>query len=151
MYGIELKLSGVQSHNSLGIDERHHAPLRRTFRKMRAQYHRFDPEVTLRLAVKAGTNTLGPRGHVRTKLAFRIDPAFAAVYAKRPRRSDRVAALNLAGREMAIIVEELRIQQALLSKLPPTTRYNIVPGEDVLVYKEEQKAWIGPHQVEKIM
>ena len=32
--GIELRISGVESHNSLGIGERLHAPLRRIFRKI---------------------------------------------------------------------------------------------------------------------
>lgn len=32
LHGIELQLSGVKSHNSIGIGERYHAPIRRTFR-----------------------------------------------------------------------------------------------------------------------
>lgn len=109
----------------------------RKFRKIRAQYPRLDPEVALRLAVKAGNDTLGLRGNVPTKLVFGIDPAFAAVNAKFPHQRDRMAALDVVRRKMATIAAEPRIQQALRSKLPPATRYSISPGDEVFVYREE--------------
>lgn len=48
-------------------------------------------------------------------------------------------ALETVKREMAAIAAELRIKQSLRSKLPPATKYDIKPGDDVLVYREKEK------------
>lgn len=150
LHGIDLQLSGVESHNSIGIGERYHAPLRRIFRVIHSQYPKLDPELALRLAVKAANDTLGPEGHVPSKLVYGVDPAFPVVNAKHPKQRERMAALQTARREMSTIAAELRVRQALRSKLPPATRYDIKPGDDVLVYREKEKEWLGPHRVTKI-
>lgn len=93
VHGIDLQLSGIQSHNSIGIGERYHAPLRRIFRVIRSQYLRLDPEVALRLAVKAANDTLGPEGHVPSKLVYGMDPAFPVENAQHPAQRDRMGAL----------------------------------------------------------
>lgn len=58
--GIELQLSGVASHNSIGVGERYHGPLRRVFRKVRHAYPSLDPELALRYAVKGINDKTGP-------------------------------------------------------------------------------------------
>ena len=141
IHGIDLQLSGTESHNSLGIGERYHAPLRRIFRVIRAQYPKIDPEIALRLAVKAANDTLGPDGRVPSRLVYGVDPALQVVNAHLPAQRERMAALEAAKREMATISAELRIQQALRAKLPPATRYDIKPGDDVLVYREKENEW----------
>lgn len=50
-----------------------------------------------------------------------------------------MAALETAKREMATITAEARIKQALRSNLPPATRYDVKPGDEVLVYREDNK------------
>lgn len=151
LHGIDLQLSSIQSHNSIGIGERYHAPLRRIFRVIRSQYPKLDPEIAIRLAVKAANDTLGPDGRVPSRLVYGIDPAFSVVNAQLPAQKERMAALETAKREMAMISNELRIQQALRSKLPPATKYDTKPEDDVLVYREEEKEWLGPHRVIKMM
>lgn len=151
LHGVELQLSGTQSQNSLEIGERYHAPLRRIFRVIRSQCPKLDPEIALRLAVKASNDTLGPDGRVPSRLVYGVDPALAVVNAKIPAQRECMAALEAETREMATITAELRIQQALRSKLPPATKYDIKPGDDVLIYREDDKEWMGPHRVTKMM
>lgn len=119
--GIKLQFSGVEIHNSLGIGERYHALLRRTFRVIRACYLKLNPEVALRLAVKAANDTLGPDGHVPSRLVYGVDPSFPVVNARLPAQRERMKALETAKKEMATVTAELRIQQALRSKLPRAT------------------------------
>ena len=150
LHGVELQFSGVESHNSIGIGERYHAPLRRVFRVIRSQYPNLDPEIALRLAVKASNDTLGPDGYVPSRLVYGVDPALPVVNARHPAQRERMEALDTAKREMATITAENRIKQALRSKLPPATRYDIQPGDNVLVYREKEKEWMGPHRVARI-
>lgn len=150
IHGIELQLSGIENHNSIGIGERYHAPIRRIFRFIRAQNPRLDSEISLRLAVKAANDTLGPKGQVPAKLVYGIDPAFPVVNASLQEQRDRMAALEAAKREMATITAENRVKEALRAKLPPSIRYDIEPRAQVLVFRERSNEWKGPYCVTKI-
>lgn len=61
-----------------------------------------------------------------------------------------MSALLTAYREMSTVAAEHRIRQALRSKLSPGTRYDIKPGDHVLVYRANEKEWFGPHRGTKI-
>jgi hypothetical protein len=50
--GIQLLLSGVESHNSIGRGERYHAPLRRIYQKSRYDFPNFNLNITLRMLLK---------------------------------------------------------------------------------------------------
>lgn len=123
----------------LVLGKRYHAPLQRIFRVIRSQYPKLDPEIALRLAVKAANDTMGPHGYVPSRLIYGIEPAFPVVNSSLPAQNERMAAIETGKREMATITAENRIKQALRSKLPPATRYDINPGEEVLIYREEKK------------
>lgn len=57
---------------------------------------------------------------------------------------------------MATISARLRVQEALRSKLPPSTHYLISPGDMVFVYREDKSsprasgAWQGPFTVASV-
>ena len=53
-------------------------------------------------------------------------------------------------REIATITAENWIKQALCTKLPPATRYNIKPGHNVLIYREKEKERMAPDRVARI-
>ena len=59
-------------------------------------------------------------------------------------------ALDTRKREMATITAENRIKQSLHSKLPPAKIYYIQPGDNLLIYREKEKEWMGPHRVARI-
>jgi hypothetical protein len=60
--GIELRISGVEAHNSLAIGERLHAPLRRVHEKIRFDFPTIDPSMALKLATKGKTTPTGKMG-----------------------------------------------------------------------------------------
>jgi hypothetical protein len=72
--GVKLQISPVESHNSLGYNERMHAPLREIFLKIQEDVPGISDELTLRLAVKALNDTSGPDGLVPTLLVYGILP-----------------------------------------------------------------------------
>lgn len=59
-----LKISGVESHNSLGIVERYHDPLRRIYNTLRHVSPKIDKDIALRLAIKSMNDTVRPEGYV---------------------------------------------------------------------------------------
>ena len=58
-----------------------------------------------------------------------------------------MAALDAAREELETVTSELRVQQALGSKLTPGTMYHNEPGDYVPVYREKNK---GPYVVKKV-
>ena len=149
-HGIELQKSGVESHNSLGTGERYHQPLRRVFSVLRARRPNLDPEVLLRYAIKGINDTMGPEGLVPSLLVFGVVPSFPTVHAELPAQKERLAALDAARKEMETVTSELRVQQALRSKLPPASKYHVEPGDNVLVYRERTKRYEGPYTVKRV-
>lgn len=64
-------------------------------------------------------------------------------------QKDRIAALKAAKEEMERISAEQKLLRALRSKLPPSAKYHIQPGDIVRVFREETRKWIGPFKVLK--
>lgn len=150
MAGINLEISGIESHNSNGVVERYHDPLRRIFRCVQEDYPKLDPEIALRCAVKGIYDTMGPEGLVPSYLVFGVIPTFPSFNTELPEQRDRMKAISFARREMAKISSKLKIQYALRSKLPPATEYDISPGQFVYVFREAEKLWNGPYKVTKV-
>ncbi len=152
MTGIELQLSGVESHNSLGKGERYHAPLRRIFLKIKDHYPNLENELILKLAVKAMNDTMGPNGLVPSLLVFGVLPRFPAVSTNLPNQEDRMKALEIARSEMEAFVAEARVRTALNSNIPATATTVFHPGQEVLVYREKAKPnqWTGPYHVTRV-
>lgn len=76
MIGANISISGVEAHNSLGLGERLHAPLRRIFFKVQADHPSLKKELLLKIAVKAMNDTIGEDGLVPSLLVFGIVPRF---------------------------------------------------------------------------
>ncbi len=55
--------------------------------------------------------------------------------------------LEIARIEMATIVAELRIREAMQSRMRPAARYILAPGAKVRVYRETDKKITGPYTV----
>ena len=77
--GIQLRISGVKAHSSLGIGERLHGPPRNIYRKVRADFPDASPFIVLKIAVKPMNNTIGENGLVSSPLLFRIVPRFPII------------------------------------------------------------------------
>lgn len=142
-----MQLSGVKSHNSIGVGERNDGPLRRVYRKVTTEHPRIDQSVSLRISVKSCNDTLGHHGLMPTLLVFGELPALPLVDQKNLNQKERMKAPRC---EMDTITAENRIKKALRSRLQPATRYHIVPGDLVRVYREDSRKWVGPVQVTRV-
>ena len=116
--GIVLKPSGVESHNSLGLGERYHAPLRKIYERVRATVTSIDAETALRLAVKTMNDTMGPDGLVPTLLVYGSLPRLPTSEEDAADQKTRTRALEVARREYEGIVAQRRIATALRSRIP---------------------------------
>lgn len=150
MAGVQMEISGIESHNSNGVVERYHSPLRKIFTCIQQDYPCLDPEIALRCAIKGINDTMGPEGLVPSYLVFGVIPTFPSFNTNLPDQKDRMAALSLARNEMASISARLRIQQALRSKIPPATDYVVNPGNLVYVFRDNDRKWHGPYEVLKV-
>lgn len=102
--GIEVQLSGVESHNAIGVGERYHDPLRRIFLRIFEDVPDIDQNIALQLAVKAMNDTVGPEGLVPSLLVFGTLPRFTPHTTPLISHSDRMEAMDIARLEMADIV-----------------------------------------------
>ena len=150
-HGIEFQASVVEAHNSIGVGERYHHPLRRIFKFLRDGHPKLDSDVVLRYAIKGINDIMGPEGLVLSLLVVGVIPTFPTVHAELSAQRERLAALDAARKEMETIAAELRMQQALRAQLPPATRYLIARGIKVLIYREKSKQYEGPYTVTKII
>ena len=90
--GTELQLSGAESHHSLGSGERYHASLRQVYLEVRHEHTSVDKETTLKIAVKALNNTMGPEVLVISYRVFGVLPKFPAVNSQLPDQVERMEA-----------------------------------------------------------
>lgn len=142
--GISLIHSGVEANNSLGIGERYHAPLRRIYIKIRIDTPTPPTDTALRISTKALNDIVDPNGLVPSLLVFGTLPRVPCLNSNLQGQRERMKAISTARREMATIVAELRIQEALRSNVPPATDYTLKPGDHVRVYREKEKRFTGP-------
>jgi Reverse transcriptase (RNA-dependent DNA polymerase) len=145
--GISLQVSGVESHNSLGSGERYHEPLRRTYLKVRMDYPQIQPQLALRLAIKALNDTAGPEGLVPSLLVFGVLPRFPVSHTQLPDQQTRMAALSAARAEAETITAELRLRLASSKPVPAAATAIIEPGMQVLVHRDNSYAAVGPLRV----
>ena len=70
LHDIDIDTSGTEVHNSTGVGELYHTPLRNTFRKLRIDHPSVDKKLLLQMAVKACNDSLGPEGIIPGALVF---------------------------------------------------------------------------------
>lgn len=83
---------------------------------------------------------------VPTLFVFGTMPAIPIPDSKSPKEKDRMATLKTTKEEMLRISADQKLLRDLISKLPPSTKYHVQPGDLVRVYREETKKWICPVQ-----
>ena len=153
--GIDLQLSGIEDHHSLGAGEQQHYPLRNICGKIRMEYPRLDKRLILRLAVKAMNDTLGPSGLVPSLLVFGSISRIPNVNAKHPDQQERLRAMTLARQEYDQWVCQERIRRALRFRTPEAAFANIHAGDSIFVFREHPGKytgeWKGPYTVATIV
>jgi hypothetical protein len=144
---IKLVQSGVEAHNSLGIGERKHDPLRRVYHKVRKDFPRMSLELALRLAVKAMNDTMGPNGLVPSLLVFGMIPRFPIIDANVPDQEQRGLAMQVSREEYQNVVAEMRVKAALLHNVPAAADMQYKEGDLVLAKYENRDTWDGTFEV----
>ena len=74
--GIRIKTVPVEAHNSIGLVERYHGPLRRVYQIIIAELNSSDitKDMALQMAFKAVNDSVGPNGLVPTLLVYGAYP-----------------------------------------------------------------------------
>jgi hypothetical protein len=147
--GIHLRSTGIESHNSLGVGERFHQPLRRLFQKISSEYNRLDPETILSISTKTMNDLAGPEGLVPSFLVFGVVPRWTTSLPL-PENSARLTAIQVARAEYEHIVAKMKLATALNRNVPAAADYCFNVGDSIYVYRETQKQWTGPHKVSRI-
>jgi hypothetical protein len=86
--GIVLQTSGIESHNSIGLGERMHAPLRRVYNKILMDYPHLRRSMLLKLAIKATNDIIGIAGIAPSMLAFGCIPRFPITTSHLPEQAE---------------------------------------------------------------
>lgn len=144
-HAVERQVSGVESHNALGVGERYHSFLRRIFEKVKADSSDIPDEYALALAVKAANDTAGPHGLSPTLLVFGVTPRLPLRPQNLPDNHQRMRALRTAKSEMARLISRARLETALSRRVPAAADVDIQIGDEVLWFRDKPVGrWTGP-------
>jgi hypothetical protein len=141
-------ITGVESHSSLGVGERYHAPLRRIYRKLREKNPGVEREVILQCAVFGMNSTLRPDGLVLILLVYGqlpCVPSFASIPPLTVKQ--RSSHMTTARAEYEQWVAQQRVATGLSKKAPESADRMYAGGEQVYLYRERHRAWTGPHKI----
>lgn len=133
---IKIETSVVEVHNSLGLRERYHEPLRRVFKKIEDKNPEMKREMYLRLAIKAFNDTTGPEGLVLSYLVFGCIPRFSSVNSSHPTKKERMKAMEKGIREISSTVAKLVILSALLLEVLRNADAIFQPGDQARTFWE---------------
>lgn len=141
-------LSGIESHNAPGVGERYHSFWRLIYSRVRMAHPGLSKDVALSMATAAINQTAGPRGLIPTLLVFGVSPQMPVTPLPLPAQRDRVQAMVTARKEIAAQIARVRVRTALAARVPAAADRNVLPGTNVLVYREPPvDQWEGPYVV----
>ncbi len=124
---IEIKEVLVEAHNSVGLVERYHAPLRRLYEiiqdELKDEY--INKEMVLQMAVKAVNDSVGPDGIVPTLLVFGTYPRLTEMDPLSPSVTKRAEAIRTATKEVRRLYTERRVKDALAIRNGPNTKITL--------------------------
>ena len=138
-----------ESHNSLGVGERYHEPLKRIYKKLKEEEPDMEPVLRLSIAVHSLNNTASPEGLIPSLLVFgsvlKIPLGNIPHLASNQRK--RFTDMESARKQMERIVAIQRLKMAGKLRTKQMDVFSIMPGSDVLVYREKKKIWDGPFKL----
>ena len=107
--GIRTKAVLVEAHNSIGMVERYHSPLRRVYQIIVVELPGIDRDVALQMAFKALNDTAGPDGLVPTLLVFGAYPRMTELDAPSPTVTQRANVVKKAMAEIRKLRAERQV------------------------------------------
>jgi hypothetical protein len=151
--GIKVKIVPVEAHNSIGIVERYHGPIRRAYLIITTEIQGIDKDMALQMAFKAINDTAGPDGLVPTLLVYGALPRMVEYDAPSPTVAQRSAALKKAMTEIQKLRAKRQVNNALNTRNGPSTTdiHELTLNSDVLVWREgntgQPGSWEGPYKL----
>jgi hypothetical protein len=151
--GIRTKAVLVEAHNSIGMVERYHSPLRRVYQIIVIELPGIDRDAALQMAFKALNDTAGLDGLVPTLLVFGAYPRMTELDAPSPTVTQRANAVKKAMAEIRKLRAERQVADALSMRNGPKTDavHNLPPNSPVLVWREGNTGqaghWDGPYNL----
>jgi hypothetical protein len=151
--GIRTKAVPVEAHNSIGMVERYHSPLRRVYQIIVVELPGIDRDAALQMAFKALNDTAGPDGLVPTLLVFGAYPRMTELDAPSPTVTQRANAVKKAMAEIRKLRAERQVADALNMRNGPKTDavHDLPPNSPVLVWREGNTGqaghWDGPYNL----
>ncbi|KAI0993522.1 hypothetical protein K3495_g14662 [Podosphaera aphanis] len=145
----------IEAHNSIGIVERYHLPLRRAYEIIAEELEGsgcgVDREMLLQMAIKSVNDTAGPNGLVPTLLVFGAYPRMSKLDPPTPSILQRAKAIEKAMIEVTRLRNNRQIQDALRQRNGPQVDHmkSLPINSKVWVWRE-RKGWTGPHYLESI-
>jgi hypothetical protein len=151
--GIRVKIVPVEAHNSIGIVERYHGPVRRAYLIVSTEIPGINRDMALQMAFKAVNDTAGPDGLVPTLLVYGALPRMVEYDAPSPSVSQRSLALKKAMSEIQKLRAKRQVTDALNTRNGPSTAniHELALNSDVLVWREgntgQPGSWEGPYKL----
>lgn len=149
--GIRVRTMPVEAHNSIGMVERYHGPLRRAYSIIRTELKDASEAAVLQMAIKAINDTAGPDGLVPTLLVFGAYPRMVESDPPAPTVVQRANAIKKAMVEVRKLRAERQIADALAQRNGPrvTDVHDLPLNSEVLVWREgnanQAGRWQGPY------
>ena len=151
LMGIKVKSVPVESHNSVGLVERYHGPLRRAYQIITAEIPDIAKDIALQMALKALNDSVGPNGLVPTLLVYGAYPRLIEGDAPSPTVTQRALALRKAMDEVRKLYAKRQVTDALNIRNGPqiTAIHDLPLNSPVLVWREgntgQPGSWTGPY------
>ena len=148
--GTVTKSVPVEAHQSIGIVERYHRPVRRAYQIVSEELPDLGREAALQMAFKAINDTAGPDGIVPTLLVFGAYPRLVESDAPSQTVSHRATVLKKAMEEVRKLRAKRQVNDALNQRNGPSTLAikDLPLNSDVLVWREtpgnKTGQWTGP-------
>lgn len=149
---ISTKCVPVEAHQSIGIVERYHLPLRRAYsiimEELKGQGTGINKDMALQMAVKAINDTAGPNGIVPTLLVFGTYPRLSEYDPPAPSITQRASAIRKAMQEVSRLRAKRQVTEALRQRNSPQTSdlHDLPINSEVLVWRENGD-WSGPFKL----
>ena len=148
--GITLKDVPIESHNSIGMVERYHGPIRRAYEIISQELPSLNKSAALQMAFKAVNDIAGPDGLVPTLLVYGAYPRMTESDAPSATIIQRAATLKKAMAEARELRAKRQVNDALNTRNGPVTGAvkDLPLNSLVLVFREGRNNrsghWDGP-------
>ena len=131
----KVKIIPVKAHNSIGIAERYHGPVRQAYQIIVVEIRDIDKDMALQMAFKAINDSAGPDGLIPTLLVFGAYPRMTEFDAPSPTTTQRATAIKKAMAEIQKMRAKRQVTDALNTRNGPNTDsvHNLELNSQVLV------------------